>query len=263
MRAGTPHPIRLARELLADLLADGVDYVPRPEPAPPRDDAGTKPAPRSPRTRSEPAPEPVRPVARPAASDLFAPTGDETLEAIRTDLGDCTRCRLSEERSSIVFGEGSPEAPVIFVGEGPGAEEDRTGRPFVGRAGELLNRIIASVGWRRDEVYICNVVKCRPPGNREPRPDEVACCRGFLERQLRSIRPRVIVALGKPATSTLLGRAVAITRVRGIWHDWEGIPMMPTYHPAYLLRSYTRETRQAVWDDLRAVRARVEGESHG
>jgi DNA polymerase len=160
-----------------------------------------------------------------------------------------------------VFGEGNAEARVVFVGEGPGAEEDRTGRPFVGRAGELLNKIIASVGWRREDVYICNVVKCRPPGNREPQMEEVASCRPFLERQLRSIHPKVIVTLGKPATSTLLGRTVAITKMRGIWHEWEGIPLMPTYHPAYLLRSYTRETRQAVWDDLRAVRDRVEENS--
>jgi DNA polymerase len=121
--------------------------------------------------------------------------------------------------------------------------------------------MIASVGWKREDVYICNVVKCRPPGNREPQMEEVAACRPFLERQLRSIRPRVIVTLGRPASQTLLGRSVAITKVRGDWQEWEGIPLMPTFHPAYLLRSYTRETRQAVWDDLRAIRARVEEDS--
>jgi DNA polymerase len=218
------------------LLADGIDYVPRPGPVE--------------------AP-PVHPSA-PVEPSLFAAPTDESLEQIRTDLGECVRCRLSEERTQLVFGEGNPNAKVVFVGEGPGAEEDRTGRPFVGRAGELLTRMIEAVGWQRGEVYICNIVKCRPPGNRAPQIDEVAICRPFLERQLRAIQPRVILTLGKPAATTLLGRPVAITKVRGIWHDWEGIPLMPTFHPAYLLRNYTRETRQAVWDDLRAVRARVE-----
>src|SRR5262249_27230998 len=131
-------------------------------------------------------------------------------------------------------------------------------RPFVGRAGELLTKIIASVGWRREDVYICNIVKCRPPGNRDPRLEEVAMCQPFLERQLRAIDPVAIVTLGKPATSTLLGRSVAIPRVRGQWLEGSGLPLMPTFHPAYLLRNYTRETRQAVWEDLKAVRARVE-----
>jgi DNA polymerase len=236
--------LRSARTLLADLIADGIDYLPRPQPG------------------EGAAEEETGPTVGPPEPELFDPKGSETLEQIREDLGDCERCGLSGERQNIVFGEGSPRAKVVFVGEGPGAEEDRTGRPFVGRAGELLDKMIASVGWRREDVYICNVVKCRPPGNRDPQNEEVAACRRFLERQLRSIRPRVIVTLGKPASSTLLGRPVAITKTRGLWQEWEGIPLMPTYHPAYLLRSYTRETRQAVWDDLRAVRARVEGEHH-
>jgi DNA polymerase len=250
--------IRSLRTLLTNLLADGIDYLPRPPRA-------AAPA----RRESEPPPREVseeraREIARaavPLEPSLFTPSSDESLDDIRTNLGDCTRCRLSEGRAQIVFGEGSPEARVVFVGEGPGAEEDRTGRPFVGRAGELLTRMIESVGWKREDVYICNVVKCRPPGNREPKMEEVAACRPFLERQLRSIRPRAIVTLGRPASQTLLGRSVAITKVRGIWQEWEGIPLMPTFHPAYLLRSYTRETRQAVWDDLRAVRARVEEDS--
>jgi DNA polymerase len=181
------------------------------------------------------------------------------LRAVREELGDCRRCRLSEGRANIVFGEGSPDARVVFVGEGPGADEDRTGRPFVGKAGKLLDKMIEAVGWKREEVYICNVVKCRPPGNRNPELDEVASCRSFLENQLRSIRPAVIVALGKPAASTLLNRNVAITKERGIWNEWEGIPVMPTFHPAYVLRQYTQKNRQAVWDDLRAVRERVQG----
>ena len=183
--------------------------------------------------------------------------GRTALTELRAEIGDCTRCGLCEKRQQIVFGEGNPEAPLVFVGEGPGADEDRTGRPFVGRAGELLTRMIEALEWTRDDVYICNIVKCRPPGNRDPKLDEIATCRPFLDRQLQIIQPRVIVSLGKPATSTLLGRNVAITRMRGSWQEWNGVPLMPTYHPAYVLRQYTRETRQAVWDDLRAAKERA------
>jgi DNA polymerase len=243
-----------ARALLRDLAAEGVDFL-GPRPARPAAESARVPAPAAagrPFVRP-----PLVPELRPAPGAEASPRAG-LLAEIRDDLGECTRCRLAERRTHIVFGEGSAEAPVVFVGEGPGADEDRSGRPFVGRAGELLTRIIASVGWSREDVYICNIVKCRPPENREPELDEVASCRPFLERQLLAIRPRAIVTLGKPATQTLLGRAVAITKVRGIWQEWAGIPLMPTYHPAYLLRNYTRETRQAVWDDLRAVRARVD-----
>ena len=241
------------RRGLRALRAEGLDWIgPRPpaQPAP----AAAAPRPASgfrPRVAALelPAPEQLGERAR---------TRAELLLAIRADLGECTRCGLCDTRSSIVFGEGNPEARVVFVGEGPGEEEDRSGRPFVGRAGELLTKIIASVGWRREDVYICNIVKCRPPGNRDPRLEEVALCQPFLERQLRAIEPLAIVTLGRPATSTLLGRAVSITRVRGQWLEWSGFPVMPTFHPAYLLRNYTRETRQAVWDDLKAVRARVD-----
>ncbi len=224
--------LRKVRLSLADLRQEGIEFLGRSLPGAPIE-----------RERFDPSSE-----SDPA----------EGLRLIRENLGECTRCRLHEGRNRIVFGEGNPQAPVVFVGEGPGAEEDRTGRPFVGRAGELLTRMIESVGWRREEVYICNIVKCRPPKNRDPAPDEVATCRPFLDRQLLTIRPIVIVTLGKPALSTLLGRNVAITKMRGIWLDWNGIPLLPTYHPAYLLRNYTREIRQAVWDDLRKVRARVD-----
>ncbi len=241
------------RAALAGLREEGVDRVPR---------GASKGAARGAATA---APFPRRPTGvgpLTGAPDETAPDPRaEALQQVRDELGECTRCRLCEQRKTIVFGEGSPSAEVVFIGEGPGAEEDRTGRPFVGKAGELLTRMIEATGWRRDEVYICNVVKCRPPGNRDPELDEVAACRPFLEKQIQAIRPRVIITLGKPAISTLLGRTVAISKLRGIWQEWRGVPVMPTYHPAFLLRQYTLENRRAVWDDLRAARARLEGES--
>ena len=174
------------------------------------------------------------------------------------ELGDCTRCGLHEGRQQIVFGDGNPDADLMFVGEGPGENEDRQGLPFVGRAGELLTKMIeAGLEIPRSEVYICNVVKCRPPRNRTPLPDEVSTCRPFLLGQIEAVRPRVIVALGKPATSLLLGRDVAISRVRGTWHSFEGIPVMPTFHPAFVLRQYTTENRRLVWEDLKAALAKT------
>jgi len=169
-------------------------------------------------------------------------------------LGECTRCPLCEERTKIVFGEGNPNAELMFIGEGPGEQEDLSGRPFVGRAGELLTAMIErGLDIPRGEVYICNIVKCRPPGNRTPLANEVAACRPFLDAQIAAVQPRVIVALGKPATSLLLGREIAITRLRGQWHEYQGIPLMPTFHPAFILRQYTAQNRKLVWDDLRAA----------
>jgi DNA polymerase len=165
----------------------------------------------------------------------------------------CTRCRLCEQRTHTVFGEGSPDAKIFFIGEGPGQTEDETGRPFVGRAGELLNKMIAGMGLKREDVFIANVVKCRPPGNREPALDEVATCTPYLERQLEIVRPRVIVTLGRPATQHMLATKNSMSRMRGQWHEWRGIRLMPTFHPAYLLRSYTRENREMVWSDLQQV----------
>ena len=176
------------------------------------------------------------------------------LVRVRDHLGECTRCPLHAGRTQIVFGDGNPNAELMFVGEGPGEQEDLTGLPFVGRAGELLTQMIErGLGIARASVYIANAVKCRPPGNRTPLPNEVAACREFLDGQIDAIRPRVIVALGKPATSLLLGRDVSITRVRGTWHDYRGFPVMPTFHPAFLLRQYTAENRRAVWEDLKAA----------
>jgi DNA polymerase len=175
----------------------------------------------------------------------------QRLAVVRDELGDCTRCKLAPKRTNIVFGVGSPEAAVVFVGEAPGADEDRTGEPFVGAAGQLLTKMIEAMGLSRDEVYICNILKCRPPGNRNPEPDEIAECEPFLKRQLAAIRPRMIVALGKFAAQCLLRSDAPISRLRGQWKAYEGIPLMPTYHPAFLLRTPT--AKREVWNDLQQV----------
>ena len=177
------------------------------------------------------------------------------LTDVREELGDCQRCKLCETRQTLVFGSGNPNADLVFVGEGPGADEDAQGLPFVGRAGKKLTEIIEKgmLLDRGKDTYICNIVKCRPPGNRDPEKDEVEACKPFLIKQLKAIRPKVIVALGKPAASTLLGRTVPITKERGTWHEFEGMKLMLTYHPAYLLRAYTKENRQAVYDDMQKV----------
>jgi DNA polymerase len=189
-----------------------------------------------------------------ASLRVASAAGRPTLAQVREQLGECTRCRLCEGRTQIVFGDGDPQAALMFVGEGPGETEDRRGLPFVGRAGELLTQMIEKgLGIPRREVYICNIVKCRPPGNRTPLSDEVSSCRPFLDAQIDAVQPRVIIALGKPAASLLLGRDVAITRERGTWHAYRGIPVMPTFHPAFVLRQYTEENRRLVWSDLKAA----------
>jgi uracil-DNA glycosylase len=199
--------------------------------------------------------EAISPRLNPAAqraSLAVAPSRDVSLEAIREDLGDCQRCKLHEHRRTIVFGEGNPRAKLVFVGEGPGAEEDVTGRPFVGRAGQLLDKIIAAIGLKREDVYIANIVKCRPPGNRAPERDEVDTCEPFLFRQIAFINPLVIVALGSPAFQCLLRTREAITRARGQWRELNGIRVMPTFHPAFLLRS--PDKKREVWEDMKKVR---------
>ncbi len=188
--------------------------------------------------------------AAPAAAEAVSPSAAR-LREIRDQLGDCRRCRLHRERTNLVFGDGAANAPIVFVGEGPGRDEDRQGKPFVGRAGKLLDKIIAALGFDRDQVYICNVVKCRPPRNRNPEPDEISICSPFLVRQLEAIRPRVICTLGACASQTLLNRKVAISQLRNRIHYWRGTPLVATYHPAYLLRSPGRKA--AVWQDLLLV----------
>lgn len=211
-------------------------------------------------------PDAVAREGRAAAASVPATTvsipPDASLDAVRDALGDCRRCRLCEGRTQIVFGDGAPSAAMMFVGEGPGEQEDLRGIPFCGRAGDLLTSMIEKgLGIVRRDVYICNIVKCRPPNNRTPQPDEVAACRPFLDAQISAVRPRVIVALGKPASSLLLGRDIAITKVRGTWHEYRGIPVMPTFHPAFVLRQYTPENRRLVWEDLKKAHAIARGES--
>ena len=173
------------------------------------------------------------------------------LDEVRRSLGECTRCKLCSGRKSIVFGVGNPRAELVFVGEGPGAEEDAQGVPFVGAAGQLLTKMIEAMGLTRDDVYICNVVKCRPPGNRVPELDEIAACEPFLRAQLSSIQPKVLVGLGKTAVQVLLRQELPITQVRGTWREYAGVPLMPTFHPAYLLRNPA--AKRESWDDLKKV----------
>ncbi len=197
-------------------------------------------------------PEPEKRESSKGAVTLPVIAADASLDDIRRDVGECTRCKLHEHRNAIVFGEGDREARLVFVGEGPGADEDATGRPFVGRAGQLLDKIIAAIGMKREEVYIANVVMCRPPGNRTPERDEVATCEPFLFRKLALIRPQVIVALGSPAFQCLMRSKETISKSRGEWREWNGIRVMPTFHPAYLLRS--PEKKREVWEDMKKVR---------
>lgn len=180
---------------------------------------------------------------------------DDSLEAIRGDIGDCVRCKLHTlGRQQIVFGVGNPRARLMFVGEAPGADEDVQGEPFVGRAGQLLTKIIQSIGLERSDVYIANVIKCRPPSNRNPEPDEVSSCQPFLFRQIDTIRPEIIVALGTFATQALLNTVTPISRLRGQVHEFRGgAKLIPTFHPAFLLRSPDR--KRDVWEDMKKVRA--------
>jgi DNA polymerase len=189
--------------------------------------------------------------AAPAGPKLS--TGGQGLTVLREEIGDCQRCKLAPSRTNLVFGVGNPDAELVFVGEAPGADEDAQGEPFVGKAGQLLTKMIEAMGYTRQDVYICNVLKCRPPGNRNPEPDEVASCEPFLKRQLAAIRPRMIVALGKFAAQCLLRDDTPITRLRGSFRSYEGIPLMPTLHPAYLLRDPSK--KKLAWEDLKAVNA--------
>jgi uracil-DNA glycosylase len=196
-----------------------------------------------------------------AASDSDPPAcpATESLQQIRDDIGDCHRCRLCERRTHIVFGVGNENAKLVFVGEGPGADEDAQGIPFVGRAGQLLTQMIEGTARKegipllRPDVYICNVVKCRPPDNRTPEPDEMEMCGQFLARQLLTIRPKAICALGATAAKFLTRSKEGVTRMRGHWYKWQDIPVMVTYHPSYLLRAYNQAAKREAWEDLKKV----------
>jgi uracil-DNA glycosylase len=175
----------------------------------------------------------------------------ETIEDIRMDLGECRRCGLWESRKNIVFGGGDPHARLVFVGEGPGSDEDQKGEPFIGAAGRLLTKIIEAITYTRDQVYICNIIKCRPPGNRNPLPDEIGACLPFLKRQLAAIKPDVICALGTFAAQALLDTTMPISKLKGRFYDYNGIRVLPTYHPAYLLRN--PEKKRDVWEDMKKL----------
>lgn len=224
--------------------------------------------PSAPSPRLGPSPSAVEPdVGTPEAAEVFAEEeaepatsgrlpSREALERVRQELGECKRCGLSRQRKKIVFGEGNPNADLMFVGEAPGGEEDQQGRPFVGAAGQLLTRMIEAMGLSRDEVYICNIIKCRPPRNRDPNPDEIDTCEPFLRDQIDAIDPSIIIALGSFAAKTLLRTEMSITRLRGRFHTYHGIALMPTFHPAYLLRNAAQ--KRPVWQDLKAVMAEMD-----
>lgn len=251
-----------ARAWLEEWAEEGVEHAPDRAARVERDPDRAAPEPRDEPPAARAAAEAPAEVAQ--TSLLERPGGGPrpTLAAVREQLGECTRCPLHEGRRTLVFGDGNPEAELMFIGEGPGEQEDRQGLPFVGRAGELLTRMIErGLGIHRADVYICNIVKCRPPGNRTPLANEVATCRPFLDGQIDAVLPKVIVTLGKPASSLLLGREISITRVRGTWHAYRGIPVMPTFHPAFILRQYTEENRRLVWQDLKAALGRARGEA--
>ena len=243
----------------------GVDRFARPAPGTPADAAAPR---QTAAARLQSAPKPEAPAATPpvptkvaaASGDLFVSSGVQrapTLEVLRSEIGDCRRCKLWSGRTHIVFGVGSPQARLMFVGEGPGRDEDVQGEPFVGRAGQLLTEIITKgMKLRREDVYIANVIKCRPPENRNPEPDEIAACEPFLRRQIEIIGPKVLVALGTFAAQTLLGLRVPISRLRGHWYDYHGIKFMPTLHPAYLLRN--PNDKKLVWADIKMVLSELE-----
>jgi uracil-DNA glycosylase family 4 len=252
---------------LAGIAADALrhaawlrDSGAREVPARPASARGSEPAAtrRVNERAGSPAPPPaVSPPAAPAtvAANSYALSdkgcASDALLAARHELGECRRCKLAKGRTTLVFGVGNPRAEILFVGEGPGADEDLQGEPFVGRAGQLLTKMIEAMGFSRDEVYIANVVKCRPPNNRDPEPDEIAACEPFLKAQIAAVQPKVIVALGRFAVQTLLRDPTPITRQRGAWRDYEGVRLMPTFHPAYLLRNPPEKAK--AWEDLKAV----------
>jgi uracil-DNA glycosylase len=243
-------------EILAYLSEIGYgDLYLRPDPVRQASAPAAAPAP-----RPAPAPELTVPpprVSSPATAASEPGVRLAELEGLAATVAGCTRCRLAEGRKNVVFGSGNPDADLMLIGEGPGAEEDRQGLPFVGPAGELLTKIIQAIDLKREDVYIANVVKCRPPGNRDPQPDEVQSCRGYLEKQIALVRPKILVALGRTAAQALLGNDSPIGQLRGRWYQVFGIPAMVTYHPAALLRN--QALKRPTWEDMQQVRDRLRG----
>lgn len=211
-----------------------------------------KPAESASSTHKPEAPAPPARIVVNASMFDAMPSSGESLDAIGADLKDCRRCKLAPSRTNLVFGSGNPQADLMFVGEAPGADEDAQGLPFVGRAGQLLTKIIEAIGMRRDEVYICNILKCRPPGNRNPESDEIASCEQFLFRQIAAIKPKIICALGAFGAQTLLRTTQPIGRLRGQLIDYRGTKLVATFHPAYLLRNPIEKRK--VWEDMQIVR---------
>jgi DNA polymerase len=252
-----PEPVAVVAEVVAPPPLSAASVIPTPEPVILSEESAMPSQKKSTTSAAQVSLfGDLIPAAAPAGPEPELPT-DETLEIIRADIGDCTRCKLHPQRTHIVYGEGNPRAQLMFVGEGPGADEDATGRPFVGRAGQLLDRMIEAIGLKREEVYIANVVLCRPPGNREPEPDEVATCEPFLYRQINVIKPKLVVALGGVATKTLLRTKAPISKLRGRFFDFRGTKLLPTFHPAFLLRS--PNMKKEAWEDLKKVRDFLQG----
>ena len=243
--------LRFYRDLgLTEFYRRPIDPFIQSAGAPGPSHVGTWDSPSNPNTSQEPPIPPRKPIFTPAAPTAAVPSADraDALRIIREEIGDCTRCALHTGRHTIVFGDGSPNARLMFVGEGPGADEDAQGLPFVGKAGQLLNNMIAAMGLKREEVYIANVVKCRPPGNRTPEPDEANTCSPFLFQQIDVIRPAVLVGLGATAATYLLGQRQPLAGLRGRIHPFRGSKLIITYHPAFLLRD-PRQKKEA-WADL-------------
>lgn len=220
-----------------------------------RQDAASKPVDRCSDEIPEKNVEPIPDAFTSGTDPLPEPTPAPKLSDIREEMGDCQRCKLAPTRTHLVFGTGNPDAELLFIGEGPGRDEDLQGEPFVGRAGQLLTKMIGAMGLSREKVYIANIIKCRPPHNRNPEEDEIAACRPFLEKQIAAIQPKVICALGTFAAQTLLETTTTISRLRGRFHDLHGTKVLPTFHPAYLLRNPAEKRR--VWEDLQKIMAEL------
>lgn len=252
-----------ARRWAEHLGVMGMVAEPAEAPLPPADPSIELAEPEVPEPVLAPAPDrtaawaSIAEGARAAAQPAWAEPTPETLDQVRADLGDCRRCKLCEKRTQIVFGVGDPDADLMVIGEGPGEQEDLRGEPFVGPAGQMLDRMLENViGLKRSQVYIANVVKCRPPGNRNPQVDEIAACQPFLDAQIAAVRPRIIVTLGKPAANLVLRNDAPISSLRGRFHEHRGVRVMPTFHPAYLLREPDR--KRDTWNDLKQVIAELE-----